>query len=344
MTHFIAIEGVIGVGKTSLARRLQPLFNAKLLLEQFEENPFLPQFYADKERNAFQTQIFFLLSRYHQQKEGVRQLATDHLIADYTFAKDELFAWLNLRDDELTMYGKVHSALAEKLPKPDLVVFLHASPPVLMRRIALRDRPYERDMDPDYIRQVAEAYENWLPQLDDVPLLVVETDDVDFLSDDLDVQLIHEQIVKKLEQPLTSSSDENGEMPALIPQLPAESNTTLQSLQQFHQKLDQFKNFNPDLFINYIHLTEEVGEVAAILAKIEWETRKLQENGASTPLPKSISKFKNDLGEELADVLAYTVKLANYAGINLNQAYHTKMKQNINRTWQHTQVTPNTKS
>ena len=146
--NFVAIEGVIGVGKTTLARLLQPKFNASILMEVFEENPFLAEFYGDRERYAFQTQIFFLLSRYHQQHQAVPDaLSKGALISDYTFAKDELFAWLNLKDDELAMYGRVHAALGEKIPKPNLIVYLQADHEVIMRRIAYRDRPYERNMD-----------------------------------------------------------------------------------------------------------------------------------------------------------------------------------------------------
>jgi len=122
---YLAIEGIIGVGKTSLARLLQPIFDSELLLEIFEENPFLSNFYADRKRYAFQTQVFFLLSRYHQQHDVVpKTLAKSDLIADYTFAKDALFAHLNLEGDELATYTLVHQALAERIPIPDLIVYL----------------------------------------------------------------------------------------------------------------------------------------------------------------------------------------------------------------------------
>ena len=123
---YIAIEGVIGVGKTTLARLLAQAFEADLLLEIFEENPFLSDFYADRDRYAFQTQIFFLLSRYHQQRRGVSAVIDEgrSLISDYTFAKDALFAHINLKGDELEMYHKVHQALAEKIVMPDLLVYL----------------------------------------------------------------------------------------------------------------------------------------------------------------------------------------------------------------------------
>ena len=150
---YFAIEGVIGVGKTTLARLLQPVFQANLLLEVFEENPFLSSFYSDRARYAFQTQIFFLLSRYHQQNSNApRFLSTGlSLISDYTFEKDALFAGINLHGDELQMYYRVHEALAEKIPLPDLIIYLRASTDALMQRIAMRDRPYERQMERSYI-------------------------------------------------------------------------------------------------------------------------------------------------------------------------------------------------
>src|SRR5258707_8661511 len=166
LSMYIAIEGVIGVGKTTLSRLLQHAFESEILLEIFEENPFLSDFYADRERYAFQTQIFFLLSRYHQQRRTVPGLlaAGKSLISDYTFAKDALFARINLKGDELEMYYKVHEALAEKIPKPDLVVYLRADTDVLMRRIALRDRSYERNMERAYIDLLNHTYEDFFNQ------------------------------------------------------------------------------------------------------------------------------------------------------------------------------------
>ncbi len=160
---YLAIEGVIGVGKTTLARLLQAGFQANLLLEVFEENPFLSDFYADRQRYAFQTQIFFLLSRYHQQRRVVGDVLAEekNLIADYTFEKDALFAGINLKGDELDMYHKVHEALAEKVIAPDLVVYLRADTDVLMQRITLRDRHYERNMERAYIAELNQAYEDF---------------------------------------------------------------------------------------------------------------------------------------------------------------------------------------
>jgi deoxyguanosine kinase len=198
---YVAIEGVIGVGKTTLARLLRPLFEAEILLEIFEENPFLSDFYADRERYAFQTQIFFLLSRYHQQRRTVPDLlaAGKSLLSDYTFAKDALFARINLKGDELDVYYKVHEALAEKIPKPDLIVYLRAATPVLMQRIALRDRPYERNMELDYIDRLNRAYDDFFSKsYDGLPTLTVDTNALDFVQNPEHLRLIGNLIREKL--------------------------------------------------------------------------------------------------------------------------------------------------
>jgi deoxyguanosine kinase len=182
---YIAIEGVIGVGKTTLARLLQPSFESELLLEVFEENPFLSDFYSDRERYAFQTQIFFLLSRYHQQRRAVPKILEggNDLIADYTFEKDALFARINLDGDELEMYFRVHEALAEKIPPPDLVVYLRASTDELMKRIALRDRPYERNMEYGYIDELNQAYDDFFANHHKgANVLTIDTDDLNYVK------------------------------------------------------------------------------------------------------------------------------------------------------------------
>lgn len=182
---YIAIEGVIGVGKTTLARLLREPFQAVTLLEVFEENPFLSDFYADRSRYAFQTQIFFLMSRYHQQNKNIpAALAEGHaVISDYTFEKDALFARVNITGDELQVYHTVHAALAEKIPQPDLVVYLRADTNTLMERIAHRDRPYERGMDRAYIDQLNQAYEQYFSQPDqEGRVLSIDTDDLNFVA------------------------------------------------------------------------------------------------------------------------------------------------------------------
>ena len=198
---YVAIEGVIGVGKTTLARLLQPRFEADLLLEVFEENPFLSDFYADRQRYAFQTQIFFLLSRYRQQNNTVPRIlaAGRSLLADYTFAKDALFAGINLHGDELTMYERVHEALGEKIQKPDLVVYLQADTDVLMQRIALRDRSYERQIERAYIDELNGAYDKFFAKtFDHTPALTIPTSKLEFVHNPEHLAYIENRIRESL--------------------------------------------------------------------------------------------------------------------------------------------------
>ena len=201
---YIAIEGVIGVGKTTLARLLQNSFAAEILLEVFEENPFLSDFYSDRERYAFQTQIFFLLSRYHQQRRTVHEMLETgkNLLADYTFAKDALFARINLKGDELDMYYRVHEALAEKIEKPDLLVYLQASTDTLMQRIALRDRTYERQMERSYIHELNMAYDDFFSKpFDHTPVLTIETDHLNIIQNAEHLRWIENRIRQSLNVP-----------------------------------------------------------------------------------------------------------------------------------------------
>ena len=201
---YVAVEGVIGVGKTSLARLLQPAFEANLLLEVFEENPFLSNFYQDRVRYAFQTQMFFLLSRYHQQHRNIPDLLSTNkpLISDYTFDKDALFARTNLDGDELEMYYKLHAALAERIPIPDLTVYLRASTNMLMHRITLRDRPYERSMERSYIEKLNVAYDaHFLQSEDKRTILVIDSNELDFVKNDEDLNWIENRIRQCLQLP-----------------------------------------------------------------------------------------------------------------------------------------------
>ncbi len=197
---YIAIEGVIGVGKTTLARLLQPSFqNSELLLEVFEENPFLSDFYGDRARYAFQTQLFFLLSRYRQQNTTVPAILNQGrtLLADYTFAKDSLFARINLQGDELSMYHRVHEALAEKIPTPNLTVYLAANVNTLMTRIAQRDRSYERSMERSYIADLSAAYDDFFANTRG-PYLVIDSNPLDFVRYPDHLKLIENRIREAL--------------------------------------------------------------------------------------------------------------------------------------------------
>ena len=201
---YVAIEGVIGVGKTTLARLLQHSFDAEIILEVFEENPFLSDFYSDRERYAFQTQIFFLLSRYHQQRRTVHEIVATgkNLFADYTFSKDALFAQINLKGDELDMYYKVHEALAEKIQKPDLLVYLQATTDTLMQRIAFRDRPYERQMERSYINALNMAYEEFFSKnFDHTSVLTIDTNNLNIVQNPEHLKSIENRIRQSLSLP-----------------------------------------------------------------------------------------------------------------------------------------------
>jgi len=219
-TFFLAIEGPIGVGKTTLARLLQPRFQAGLLLEAFDENPFLADFYADRTRYAFQTQMFFLLSRYRQQQTVPESLARGPLIADYTFGKDSLFARLNLKGDELDVYGQLYEVLAERVHVPDLVIYLRAEIDELMMRIATRDRSYEREMDRAYIESVRQAYERFFADYAQTPLLTLDTDDLNYVRDPLVLAFVEGRVRTALEigvhqQPLPQIEPVDSSKPAM---------------------------------------------------------------------------------------------------------------------------------
>ncbi len=180
--YFIAIEGVIGVGKTSLVRLLQAPFHAEAILEIVEENPFLSDFYQDQAKYAFQTQIFFLLSRFRQmQVSAPEYLSRANLLSDYILAKDRIFAQLTLNPDELEMHSCLFPILASKLPQPDLIVYLQADTNVLMERIAQRDRPFERAMSRDYIERLRVAYDKFFADYHDAPVLQIDTNRMNFV-------------------------------------------------------------------------------------------------------------------------------------------------------------------
>ncbi len=199
---YIVVEGVIGAGKTSLCRLLAQSLDARLTLEVVEENPFLPRFYEDRAAYAFVTQNFFLLSRYQQQMELIQlELFSGTLVADYLFAKDRIFANINLADDELRLYERLASILEERIRPPDLVVYLQASTEVLMERIRWRGRSYERDMDEGYIQTLNEAYNYFFFHYEDTPLLVVNTNELDFVKN----RQHYEDLLQRILQPFTGT-------------------------------------------------------------------------------------------------------------------------------------------
>jgi len=335
---YVAIEGVIGAGKTTLARLLHAELGGHLVLEVFEENPFLSSFYADRARYAFQTQIFFLLSRYHQQRS--LRLMTRPLVSDYIFAKDALFASVNLHGDELAVYQRVHDALAEQIETPDLLIYLRADTDLLMRRITQRDRPYERNMAPDYIESLRRAYEAFFASYRQGPVLTLDANALDFVSSDADRAEVIAQVLAALgraprQEALPGFNGElRGAPPAGAEAAPAEApapqppdlaagERRLRDFQAFHDWLDGARRFSRDPLLNFVKMQEEIGELARLVAA---------RSGAKTDVeaPSTLEA----VGLELADVLAYLLKLANSLGVDLEAAYLEKMQANLNRRWQ----------
>ncbi len=181
--RYIVVEGPIGVGKTTLARVLADEWQARAVFERVDDNPFLRRFYEDRDKYAFQTQLFFLLTRYRQQQELAQQeLFRQNIVSDYLFAKDHLFAQVNLDADELALYEQLFGLLGARIPKPDLVVYLQARLDVLLARLRKRARDYERYITPEYVRRIAEAYRDFFFHYEETPLLVVNCSEIDFVA------------------------------------------------------------------------------------------------------------------------------------------------------------------
>ena len=182
-SRYIAIEGPIGAGKTALATLLASRFGGRLVVEPVDENPFLAGFYEDRRKHAFQTQVFFLLSRFQQQQGLFQQdLFSQITVADYLFAKDRIFAALNLDANELALYEQIYALLGGRTVKPDLVIYLQARHDVLLQRIRRRGREFERRLEPSYLDSLARAYNDFFFHYDEAPLLVVNTSDIDLAS------------------------------------------------------------------------------------------------------------------------------------------------------------------
>ena len=194
----VAIEGVIGAGKSSLAHRLANRFSAKLIEEKFEENPFLEKFYKNRDRHAFPTQLFFLLSRFEQLQElGKTDLFYQNIVADYIFEKDKLFAYINLNEMELKLYEQIEAQLKKELPQPDLTIFLQANPAIIMQRIARRGRRYEKNISRDYIEELCEAYDYFFFHFSNTPLLIINANNIDFVKQEEAFEKICELILEK---------------------------------------------------------------------------------------------------------------------------------------------------
>jgi len=186
---YIAVEGPIGVGKSSLARLLARELNARLVLEEVDDNPFLARFYEDADKYALPVQLYFMLTRYKQQQELAQQeLFSAATVSDYLFAKDRIFAALNLAPDELALYDSVYRLLDARMAKPDLVVFMSARVEVLLERLRKRDRDFERDISADYLERVSAAFRDFFFYYDESPLLVVDTSEIDFVADSDDLR------------------------------------------------------------------------------------------------------------------------------------------------------------
>ncbi len=303
---YIAIEGAIGVGKTTLARILGEALPSEVLLEVFEENPFLSDFYADRQRYAFQTQIFFLLSRYRQQHKVIgKTLRHSALVSDYLFAKDWLFAHLNLAGDELAMYERVHSILGEQIPTPALVIYLRASTDALMDRIRYRGRSYEQQMERGYLEALKAAYDRFFAEYSAAPVLIIDTDGV-YIVNDLAARA---QVVNRVKAALQGESqlslldlDEvDADAPAAL-----NNRRRLADFQRFHRALDREKGFIADLFFNYICLTEEIGEIGRVI-KQTWRRQDAllpQTGNRQEAMDRALDAAKADLQEELPPALA----------------------------------------
>ena len=200
--YYIAIEGPIGVGKTSLANLMSKELSARLVREEFDENPFLPDFYKDPERFAFQTQLFFFLQRYRQQQE-LRQVDMFQklLVTDYMFVKDRLFASLNLGEKEMQLYDTVANLLERNIIKPDLVIYLQADTDTLMKNIAKRGREMETDITYEYIDALSQVYTEYFFRYQDTPLVIINTNNIDFVHNEDDLK----EVIKYIRQPVSGT-------------------------------------------------------------------------------------------------------------------------------------------
>ena len=197
--NFIAIEGNIGSGKTSLASKIASDFNSELILESFSDNPFLPKFYKDPEKYSFSLELFFMSERYHQLKDKISSdLFFNNKISDYFFMKSRIFAKTNLQRDELLLFEKLFDIMLASLPAPDLLVYLHSDIKRLQSNIRKRGREYENSISIDYLSRLNERYEAWIHNYKKGALLIIDIDDLDFVENKDDLNKIIELIDKKI--------------------------------------------------------------------------------------------------------------------------------------------------
>jgi len=200
--RYIAVEGPIGAGKTSLSGLLAKKFSARRILESPQENPFLQRFYEDRKKYAFEAQIFFLLSRYQQQQDLLQMDLFNRLtISDYLFAKDRIFASINLDENEMALYERIYRLLTGRIPTPDLVVYLQARADALLSRIKQRELEYERSIGVDYLEMLVEAYNNYFFHYSESPLLVIDTSEIDFIHRPKDLA----GLIREVQKPRTGT-------------------------------------------------------------------------------------------------------------------------------------------
>ncbi len=329
---YIAIEGAIGVGKTTLARVLGEALPAEVLLEVFEQNPFLSDFYADRERYAFQTQIFFLLSRYRQQHNVIADtLRRSTLASDYLFAKDWLFAHLNLQGDELAMYERVHAILGEQIPTPDLVVYLRAGTDTLMERIAFRDRPYERQMERDYIQALQVAYDQFFAEYEAAPVLRLDTDRLDIVRSTEDRGTVVGQVKAALQttvyQPLLPEMDSSFAGPPLLG-----GGRRLADLQRAAagtalvaagSGASDAAASAPPASYDYVELVAHIGTLGQTLKRAWQEQDRLQTQVGNRreAAQEALAGVLPELQETMAGTLDHLLHLASLTGVDLEHAY-----------------------
>ena len=196
--QFLVIEGNIGAGKTTLSKRIAEEYNAKLVLEQFADNPFLPKFYDDQDRYSFPLELSFLADRYNQIKNQVLNLDLFHsfLVADYYFAKSSIFAQNTLKDDEYHLFRQIFDIVFESMPKPDLYVYLHADTNRLIKNIEKRGRNYEQNIEPEYLEKIQKGYFHFFKQTTTFPILIIDINNIDFVNNPDHYQLIKEAVFK----------------------------------------------------------------------------------------------------------------------------------------------------